>query len=215
MNFCRRCQKRRGKRKCPLFEGWICPPCCGEIREKEGRCPPTCPFFKKHEDYQEVKYLKKNVEELAKLDKLEKAIAQSPRLSWLAWSVEKEISQQATTQLDLDDHQIIKALTQTLEILERGGKKIILTDQPFSKTDPLTEKIQQTLDTCQYKRDIIVPDDYQSYTLQEKKQVIEMLLARANFLARRLNFKGKEYLKYIITQLENIDKKLSPELFLD
>lgn len=113
------------------------------------------------------------------------------------------------------DHQIIKALTQTLEILERGGKKIILTDQPFSKTDPLTEKIQQTLDTCQYKRDIIVPDDYQSYTLQEKKQVIEMLLARANFLARRLNFKGKEYLKYIITQLENIDKKLSSELFLD
>lgn len=215
MNRCFHCQKRKGKRKCPLLREWLCPACCGETRETEVRCPSTCSFLQKHKDYQEVKYIKKNIEELAKLDALEKKIGQSSRLSWLAFSVEKEIAKQAKIMPDLNDQQVINALSKTLEMLEQGGTSIILPDQPSLRTDPLQEKIKQILDLCLYNRDIIVPEEYQSYTLQEKKQVIEMLLARANFLARRINFKGKEYLKYLIQEMEEIDKKLSSEFFLD
>jgi len=212
MNLCRRCQKRKGKRRCPLFQGWLCPVCCGELREKENKCPPTCPFFKKHRAYQERRFLEKHAEELAQLQALEENLAKDDKLTWLAYSVEKEIAHQAKDNPELNVEKIIEALSQLKDLLQRGGKRIILLDQPLAGLNPLAEQIHQVLETCQTPRDILVPKEYEHYSLEEKKQVIDTLLTRATFLARRLNFQGKEYLANILYRLEKIGNKISANI---
>ncbi|MFQ6117947.1 MAG: hypothetical protein ACE5LQ_06740, partial [Candidatus Bipolaricaulia bacterium] len=39
-------------RKCPALKGYICPRCCGEHRGAEIDCPPSCPYYGRHEGYQ-------------------------------------------------------------------------------------------------------------------------------------------------------------------
>jgi hypothetical protein len=53
MGKCVYCQERKGKRRCPAFDGMICPSCCGEHRLVRIHCPPDCVFLEKGEVYQE------------------------------------------------------------------------------------------------------------------------------------------------------------------
>lgn len=52
MPTCVYCGKAPGTRKCPALGGYICPRCCGEHRGIEIDCPPTCPYYQRHEGYQ-------------------------------------------------------------------------------------------------------------------------------------------------------------------
>lgn len=52
MEFCSYCEKAKGTRKCPALMGYVCSRCCGEHRGIEIGCPPSCPYYQRHEGYQ-------------------------------------------------------------------------------------------------------------------------------------------------------------------
>jgi hypothetical protein len=52
MELCVYCHQAKGTRKCPALNGYICPRCCGEHRGAEIDCPPSCPYYQRHEGYQ-------------------------------------------------------------------------------------------------------------------------------------------------------------------
>jgi|GEM_PF-326623 len=214
MNICVRCHQRKGKRRCPLYQGWLCSLCCGQIREKENRCPTTCSFFQKHHLYQEKRFLEKHADQLNRLQLVEEQLAQNDKLTWLAYSIEKEIAQEAQKNPHLRDQDIIEALSRVQETLRKGGRQIILPGESLSPLDSLTDKINHILNTCRHQRDIVVPESYEHYSLEEKNQVIDTLLTRAKFLSLRTNLSGKEYLNNLLQRLAAIDKKLSSGVLL-
>lgn len=64
MNKCIKCHQRKGVRMCKPLGGYICTKCCAENRGVSINCPPECPYFKRHESYQEQKMANKNREKL-------------------------------------------------------------------------------------------------------------------------------------------------------
>lgn len=44
-NLCPLCNKRRGKRPCPVTGGTVCPQCCGRNRSLDFGCPPSCSYL--------------------------------------------------------------------------------------------------------------------------------------------------------------------------
>lgn len=49
MAKCHGCDRRKGKRFCPVTQGLICESCCGRSRGREIKCALDCPFFSKAE----------------------------------------------------------------------------------------------------------------------------------------------------------------------
>ncbi|MFC1851057.1 hypothetical protein ACFL27_12760 [candidate division CSSED10-310 bacterium] len=55
---CPICNKKKGKRKCPLHT-IICPTCCGNIRDQD-TCPEHCPYYLKGQKFSAKKDIEKS-----------------------------------------------------------------------------------------------------------------------------------------------------------
>lgn len=127
MALCPLCTSRKGKRACPAKGASICSICCGEKRVVEIACPSDCVYlsagvenevrreaidYLQHQEHGKKTRWFRAVEELGPLlSKIEQAVAGAPIRN-------------------LEDRELLEALTSARKTFESEAKGVILEDLP-------------------------------------------------------------------------------------
>jgi hypothetical protein len=161
MAKCVRCGKRKAKRHCPGLGGELCPLCCGQHRNRDIACPAGCPYLAQPARVREPD------------------IFQDERLVWLAYTIERTLRALAEKYADFTDGHAVQALEYTSEKLLRSRRLIVLPGEIVQAGNEPGETVFQAMDKCRFERRIVLPGSQTSYALEEKRKVLERILAAA------------------------------------
>ncbi len=205
MAKCVKCNKRKGKRHCPALGQSICSLCCGQLREKEIRCPPSCSFLAQHKPYQDQRVLEKRHAERPNTFSRETDILSDERLAWLVFNIEIPIAQFAGKESALVDSDALLALEYAREKVEKEKGLIIVPDAQLLPKNDLGEVIFQSLQQCRYEKKIILPGTVQTYKKEEKIQCLD----RAIFAVKQIagaHIQGQKYLQQLMERLAKLNE---------
>jgi hypothetical protein len=205
MAKCVKCDKRKGKRPCPALDRSICSLCCGQLREKEIHCPPSCSFLVQHKPYQNQRVLEKRQAERPKAFSLEADILSDERLAWLVFNIEMPIAQFAGNESTLVDKDALLALEYAREKVEKEQGLIIVPDAGLQPKNELGEAIFQSLEHCQYEKKIILPGAIQTYKKEEKIRCLDRVI----FAAKQISsdkIKGQSYIHQLLERFAKLNE---------
>jgi hypothetical protein len=205
MAKCVKCDKRKGKRHCPALGKSICSLCCGQLREKEIHCPPSCSFLAQHKPYQDQRVLEKRHAERPKAFSRETDILSDERLAWLVFNIEVPIAQFAGNETDLVDRDALLALEYVREKVEKEKGLIIVPDSRLQPKNDLGEAIFQSLQQCRYEKKIILPGSIQTYKKEEKIRCLDRVIFAAKQIAGD-HIQGQRYLMQLIERLAKLNE---------
>ena len=205
MAKCVKCNKRKGKRHCPALGQSICSLCCGQLREKEIHCPPSCSFLAQHKPYQDQRILEKRHAERPKSFSPEADVLSDERLAWLVFNIEIPIAQFAGKERAMVDRDALLALEYAREKVEKDKGFIIVPDRRLQPKDDLGEAIFQNLEQCRYEKKIILPGTMQTYKKDEKIRCLDRVIFAVKQIADD-NIKGKRYLQQLIERLSKLNE---------
>lgn len=212
MAKCVKCNKRKGKRRCPALGQSICSLCCGQLREKEIHCPPSCSFLAQHKSYQDQRVLEKRHAERSKAFSRETDILSDERLAWLVFNIEVPIAQFAGKEADLVDRDALLALEYVREKVEKDKGLIIVPDSRLQPKNDLGEAIFQSLQRCRYEKKIIMPETIQTYKKEEKIRCLDRVIFAAKQIAGD-HIQGQRYLMQLIERLAKLNElSLQPKI---
>lgn len=204
MARCAKCNTRKGKRLCPALGKSICSLCCGQLREKEIHCPPSCPFLAQHKSYQDQRLLQKKLAERSAAPQ-EPDILSDERLTWLIFNIEMPIAQFAREKDILADGDALRALEYAREKVIRETGVFIVPDGRLQPGNDLGEAIFHSLQQCRYEKTIIVPGSLQQYKKDEKIQCLDRVILAVKHLSGD-HFQGNRYLQQLIDRLTKIEE---------
>lgn len=205
MAKCVKCDKKKGKRACPALDRSICSLCCGQLREKEIHCPPSCSFLVQHKPYQNQRVLEKRQAERPKAFSPESDILSDERLAWLVFNIEMPIAQFAGNKSTLVDKDALLALEYAREKVEKEQSLIIVPDAGLQQKNELGEAIFQSLEHCQYEKKIILPGAIQTYKKEEKIRCLDRVIFAAKQISRD-NIKGQSYIHQLLERFAKINE---------
>lgn len=205
MAKCLKCDKRKGKRHCPSLGQSICSLCCGQLREKEIHCPPSCSFLAQHKSYQDQRVLEKRHAERPKAFSHETDLLSDERLAWLVFNIEIQIAQFAGKEIDLVDRDALLALEYAREKVEKEKGLIIVPDSRLQPKNDLGEVIFQSLQQCRYEKKIILPETIQTYKKEEKIRCLDRVIFAAKQIAGA-HIQGQRYLMQLIERQAKLNE---------
>jgi hypothetical protein len=205
MAKCVKCDKRKGKRHCPALGQMICNLCCGQFREKEIPCPPSCSFLAQHKPYQDQRILERTHAKRPSASAHELDILSDERLAWLAFNIELPIAQIARKDNSLVDRDVLVAIEYAREKVEKEKGLLIIPGEPLQPKNELGEAIFQNLLECRYEKKIIVPGSLQMYKRDEKIRCLDRVVLAVKHLSGD-HIQGRRYLKQLIDRLAKLDE---------
>lgn len=205
MAKCVKCNKRKGKRQCPALGKSICSLCCGQLREKEIHCPPSCSFLALHKSYQDQRILEKRHTERPRPFSHEADVLSDERLAWLVFNIEIPIAQFAGKESAMVDRDALLALEYAREKVEKEKGFIIIPDRRLHPKDDLGEAIFQSLQQCRYEKKIILPGTMQTYKKDEKIRCLDRVIFAVKQIADD-NIQGQRYLQQLIERLSKLNE---------
>jgi hypothetical protein len=205
MAKCVKCNKRKGKRHCPALGQSICSLCCGQLREKEIYCPPSCSFLAQHKPYQDQRILEKKYAERPKAFSHETDVLSDERLAWLVFNIEIPIAQFAGKESSLVDRDALLALEYAREKVEQEKGFIIVPDRRLQPKSSLGEAVFQSLEQCRYEKKIILPGTMQTYKKEEKIRCLDRVIFAVKHIAGD-NIQGQRYLQQLIERLAKLNE---------
>jgi hypothetical protein len=205
MAKCVKCNKRKGKRHCPALDQPICSLCCGQLREKEIHCPPSCSFLAQHKPYQDQRILDKKQAERIKTFAHETDILSDERLAWLVFNIEVPIAQFAGQASTLVDKDALLALEYAREKVEKGQGLLIVPDVGLQSKNELGEAIFQSLEQCRYEKKIILPGAVQTYKKEEKVRCLDRVIFAVKQISGD-NIRSQSYLQQLIERLAKLNE---------
>lgn len=111
MAKCPKCNRRKGKRPCPVLGEPICESCCGRLRGTEIQCTLDCPFFRRAEADKKLR----QIERSKRLDEARQAVADSDaRVERLQLELERIVCSRNRSFNDVTDHEIMLAAQDAL-----------------------------------------------------------------------------------------------------
>jgi hypothetical protein len=177
MAKCSHCQQRKAKRSCPALGSSLCPLCCGRLREKELHCPPGCPYLSQHKPYQENRIVKKK-------RTVSRDILSDERLAWLTFNIEAALKDYRESHPHFTDREAVLALEYARTRVEKGFSLIVLTKSEGSLKNEAGEAVLLNLNQCRFQRKIILPQDMETYTQEEKLRCLENTILAVQQMAR-------------------------------
>ena len=205
MAKCVKCNKKKGKRHCPALGQSICSLCCGQLREKEIRCPPSCSFLAQHKPYQDQRVLEKRHAERPKAFSRETDNLSDERFAWLVFNIEIPIAQFAGKESALVDRDALLALEYAREKVEKDKSLLIVPDERLLPKNDLGEVIFQSLQQCRYEKKIILPGTIQTYKKEEKIRCLDSVIFAAKQIAGD-HIQGQRYLQQLMERLAKLNE---------
>jgi hypothetical protein len=196
MVLCSHCRQRKAKRRCPALGSDLCPLCCGRLREKEVRCPSSCRFLTQHKPYQEDRLIRK------KRTFSEDAL-QDERLNWLALNIEAPLRAYAERNPSFLDRDAVLALEYAKERTARNRSRLLLPREESRIRNEAGEAVLTSLDQCRFERKIILPQDLEKYTTEEKQKCLDNVILGIQHVARD-NLAGRTYLEDLTRRLDRL-----------
>jgi len=169
MALCVHCQKRKAKRRCPALGSELCPLCCGLMRDRELRCPPSCPHLARHRPYQERKIIDRKASRPG-------GAPRDERLDWLLLNIEALLDRLAAVRPGFTDRDAVLALEAARDKLGRARPLLLVTEPPGRLADEPGEIVFKGIESCRYEGKIVLPQTLQAYKLEEKQAALEDLL---------------------------------------
>lgn len=203
---CAKCKKKKGKRHCPALGQAICSLCCGQLREKEIHCPPSCPYLAQHKPYQDQRSLDKRHAERPKGFFSETDILHDERLAWLVFNIELAIAQFSAKTTVLTDRDALLALEYARETVDKEQNLIIVPDAPSKTKNELGERIFQSLQQCRYEKRIIIPGISQAYKKEEKIRCLDRVIFSVKQIAGD-QIQGQRYLLQLIERMKKLSDR--------
>jgi hypothetical protein len=194
MASCSHCQQRKAKRLCPALGSPLCPLCCGRLREKELHCPPACPYLSRHKPYQENRVIQKK-------GTFSEEVLNDERLAWLILNIEASLKEFGERRLEFVDKDAVLALEYAKSRLEKGPSLLVLAKDEGSVKNEAGEAVLQSLTQCRFQRKIILPQNLEMYSREEKIKCLENTILAVKHLARG-QLEGRAY-------LQDIDRRLA------
>ncbi|HUU38133.1 MAG TPA: hypothetical protein VMW46_08015 [Candidatus Desulfaltia sp.] len=177
MARCSHCQQRKAKRSCPALGSSLCPLCCGRLREKELHCPPGCPYLSRHKPYQENKVIQKK-------RTFSEEVLNDERLAWLTLNIEAPLQEFGEQRPGFTDKNAILALEYAKTRVEKGRSLIVLAQDEGQIKNEAGEAILRSLNQCRFQRKIILPQNLETYTPEEKIKCLENTILAVKHLAQ-------------------------------
>ncbi len=195
---CSHCRQRKAKRQCPALGLDLCPLCCGCLREKELHCPPGCPFLTQHKPYQENKIIQKK-------RTFSNEVLQDERLNWLALNIEAPLQEYAERNPAFTDRDAILALEYAKDQVEKNRFRVLLSQDGGRVRNDVGEAILLSLEQCRFQRKIILLQDVERYSTEEKLKCLENVILGVKFLAHG-SLAGRTYLQDLARRLARLKK---------
>jgi hypothetical protein len=194
MAKCSHCQQRKAKRLCPALGSSLCPLCCGRLREKELHCPPACPYLSRHKPYQENRVIQKK-------GTFSEDVLDDERLAWLTLNIEAALREYGKRRAAFSDKDAVLALEYVNSRLKKGPGLIQSVQDEGAVKNEAGEAILQSLEQCRFQRKIILPQNLEMYSIEEKVKCVENTILGIKHLARG-QLEGRAY-------LQDIDRRLA------
>ena len=194
MAKCAKCETRKAKRHCAALNADLCPLCCGTLREKDIQCSYGCPYLVRHRSYQEKKAVDKSRLSRPKRIPPGEDILQDERMAWLAFHIESIIRDHAECQAELVDRDVLLALEDALEGIEKKAALIFLPGEPLKPMRPLAADIVHSMESCRYERRIILPGMPDTYSSEDQRRCLERIILSVRIAAAD-DFDGRSYLQ--------------------
>ena len=196
MAKCSRCGRRKAKRRCPALGSDLCPLCCGRLREKEIRCPPGCPVLTQHGPYQEKKIIYKKTAS-------HEDIPEDERLIWLSFNIEAALFEYSRRHLSFSDRDAVLALELAKEELEKSQSRLVLPQQKAKPKSEIVEAVLLSIDRCRYEKRIILPQDEECYTREEKRLCLDATILKIKRTANG-HLEDRTYLEGLARRWERL-----------
>jgi len=196
MTICSHCRQRKAKRRCPALGSGLCPLCCGLLREKDLHCPPGCRFLAQHKPYQENKIIRRKTTPPA-------AAPQDERLNWLGLLVEASLHAYAGGHPVFSDRDAVLALEYARDRTEKGRSRLLLTGEENRVKNEAGEAILASLDQARFERKIILPQDVERYSSEEKLKSLENIILGVKYAAGG-NLEGRAYLQDLARRMDRL-----------
>jgi hypothetical protein len=203
MAECSRCHKRKAKRLCPALGSPLCSLCCGRLREKELHCPPACPYLSRHKPYQENRVIQKK-------GTFSQDVLEDERLAWLSLNIEAALREYGKRKPSFSDKDAVLALEYARSRLEKGPGLIQPAREAGAGKNEAGEAVLQSLDQCRFQRKIILPQNLEMYSVEEKVKCVENTIQAIKHLARG-RLEGRDYLQDIDRRLERLEGSSGPD----
>jgi hypothetical protein len=196
MARCSHCRQRKAKRPCPALGSDLCPLCCGRLREKELHCPPGCSFLTRHKPYQENRIIQKK-------RTFSEDVLQDERLSWLVLHIEAPLQEYAEQNPAFTDKDAILALEYAKDRVEKNRSRLLLSQDEGRVKNDVGEAILLSLERCRFQRKIILLQDVERYSAEEKLKCLQNVILGVRYLARG-NWAGRSYLQDLARRLDRL-----------
>jgi hypothetical protein len=193
---CASCRQRKAKRACPALGAELCTLCCGRLRQKELRCPPACPFLAEHKLYQENKIIQKK-------GTFGEGIQTDERLNWLALNTEVPVREYADRNPGFTDRDAILALEYAKDKVEKNRTRLLLPQKEGRVKNELGETILQSLEQCRFQRKIILLQDVERYSSEERLKCLDSIIRGIKYVTRG-SLAGRMYLQDLARRLDRL-----------
>ena len=202
MAICSRCRQRKAKRRCPALGSDLCSLCCGRLREKEVHCPAGCPFLTRHKPYQENKAIQKK-------SRFSEDVSDDERLSWLVLHIEVPLLDYAQRNPAFCDRDAVLALEYAKHSVEKKRARLFLAEEESYVKNDAGEAVLLSLEQCRFQKKIILLQDVERYTSEEKLRCLDNVSLRVKHLGRA-DLAGRAYLQDLARRLDRL-KEISAE----
>lgn len=204
MAKCPRCNSRKAKRYCSALDESICSLCCGQLREKEVHCPTTCSYLSKHKSYQEKRIIEKKHEPQRPPALEEEDLLKNERMAWLAFHVETPVKEYTERKPSFTDREALLALEYVRDKIEKDKGLILLPDQTIKPQNDLGEAMYSMIERCRFEGRIIMTGKPQTYSKQEKLNVLDRIIGIVKHLARG-NLEGRSYIHAVTERFAKME----------
>ena len=209
MAKCVKCKEKKGKRYCPALGTYLCSLCCGQLREKEIRCPKNCSYLTKHKPYQESRIIEKTQASFKRPAPLEEDILKDEKMAWLAFHIEAPLKGYGERKDFFTDRDALLALEFAREKIEKNKSFMFIPEGMSRPKNEVGEAIYQSIENCRYEKKIILPGDVLGYKKEEKIKCLERVMFSVSAMSWG-NLEGRNYIEQLIQRFSKL-KELSCE----
>jgi hypothetical protein len=179
------------------------------MREKEVHCPISCPFLSKHKSYQEKRIVEKNPASQRPSALESEDLLKDERLAWLAFHIETPIKEYAEKIPSFNDREALLALEYVRDKIQKGRGLVILPDETIKPKNDLGEAMYNMIERCRFEGRIIMTGKPQTYSQQDKLNVLDRIIEVVKHLARG-NLEGHAYIQVVMerfTKMKDLSRQ--------
>jgi hypothetical protein len=174
----------------------LCPLCCGRLRERELHCPPGCPFLTPHKAYQENRIIQKK-------GTVAEEVRPDERLKWLILNIEAPLREHADRVPGFADRDAVLALEYAKERIARNRVRLLLSREETRLKNEVGEAVLLSLVQCRFHRQIILLQDTERYSTEEKLKCLESVILGIKALSRG-ELDGRAYIQNLSRRLDRL-----------